>query len=194
MAVVIAATAITNLTPQFFSVTSASSAAKAMFEVIDRKSEIDPLLGDGKIPDQCIGQIEIENVYFEYPARQDTPVLEGVSFSVPANTTCAIVGPSGIGKSTIVALLERWYSPTSGRLLLDGVDIRELNLTWLRTHMRLVNQDPVLFSGTVFENVAFGLLGTEKASLPEEEQKALVERACKTAYADEFINRLPKVC
>jgi ATP-binding cassette subfamily B (MDR/TAP) protein 1 len=68
-----------------------------------------------------------------------------------------------------------------------------LNLHWLRTNVRLVQQEPVLFAGTVFENVAYGLFGTEKANLPSEEQRALVVKACKDAYADEFIDRLPKV-
>jgi ATP-binding cassette subfamily B (MDR/TAP) protein 1 len=88
---------------------------------------------------------------------------------------------------------ERWYDQPTGTIYLDGVDIRELNLHWLRTNVRLVQQEPVLFSGTVFENVAYGLFGTEKANLPTEEQRALVKKACKDAYADEFIDRLPKV-
>ncbi len=77
--------------------------------------------------------------------------------------------------------------------MLDGTDIRQLNLTWLRTNIRLVQQEPVLFSGTIFENVACGLFGTDKANLSESEQRALVEKACKDAYADEFIKQLSKV-
>lgn len=88
-------------------------------------------------------------------------------------------------------LPERWYD--CGTIFLDGTDIRELNLTWLRTNIRLVQQEPILFSGTVYENVAFGLFGTEKANLPVTEQRALVEQACKDAYAEEFIEKLPKV-
>jgi ATP-binding cassette subfamily B (MDR/TAP) protein 1 len=78
-------------------------------------------------------------------------------------------------------------------MTLDGVEIQDLNLTWLRTNIRLVQQEPVLFSGTVYENVASGLFGTEKANLPEAEQRLLIEKACKDAYADEFIVQLPKV-
>ena len=89
--------------------------------------------------------------------------------------------------------VERWYDQPSGTIYLDGTDIRELNLTWLRTNIRLVQQEPVLFSGTVYENVACGLFGTDKAHLSESEQRHLVEKACKDAYADEFIQRLPKV-
>lgn len=187
----VAATALTAIAPQILALTKASSAAQEMFRIIDRTSDIDPLSEEGKVPTECIGNIEINDVHFSYPMRSDIPVLKGLSLSVPANTTCAVVGPSGSGKSTIVGLLERWYDQSSGTLFLDGVDIRELNLRWLRTHMRLVQQEPVLFSGTIFDNVAYGLLGTDKAELSSEEQRALVEKACKEAYADEFIERLP---
>jgi ATP-binding cassette, subfamily B (MDR/TAP), member 1 len=190
----VAATAMTSIAPQILTVTKASSAAEEMFRIIDRKSEIDPFSEGGKIPDQCVGHIEIQDVRFAYPARPDTTILKGMTLSVPAKKTCAIVGPSGSGKSTIIGLLERWYDQSDGTIFLDGIDIRELNLIWLRTNMRLVQQEPVLFSGTVFENVACGLFGTEKAGLSKAEQLALVEKACKAAYADEFIERLPKVC
>jgi ATP-binding cassette subfamily B (MDR/TAP) protein 1 len=96
--------------------------------------------------------------------------------------------------STDISNAERWYDQPGGIITLDGIDIRELNLTWLRTNIRLVQQEPVLFSGTVYENVASGLFGTNKANLPEVEQRALIEKACKDAYADEFIAQLPKVC
>lgn len=130
---------------------------------------------------------------------------------MPANKTTALVGQSGSGKSTIVGLLgkhsfvtilesltthnylERWYDPSSGHITIDDSPIEELNLAWLRTNIRLVQQEPVLFSGTVFENVAYGLLGTEKAQLPEPEQRALVGEACKSAFADDFIKNLPNV-
>ncbi|KAF2279256.1 multidrug resistance protein-like protein 1 [Westerdykella ornata] len=192
LAVALAATALTSVAPQILTLTKASSAAAEMFRMIDRKSEIDPLSEEGIIPSQCTGHIDIQDVHFAYPTRPDVPILKGLSLSIPAKTTCAIVGPSGCGKSTIIGLLERWYDQASGTVLLDGVDIRKLNVRWLRTQMRLVQQEPVLFSGTVYENVALGLWGTEKAGLPEAEQRALVERACKEAYADEFIERLPK--
>ncbi len=89
--------------------------------------------------------------------------------------------------------IERWYDIPSGAIYLDGVNIRDLRLSWLRTHVRLVQQEPVLFSGTVQENVAFGLFGTDKANLSNTEQRALVEEACREAYASEFIERLPMV-
>lgn len=171
----------------------ASSSADELFKTIDRKSPIDPLSEEGKIPDACNGVIEIKGVSFAYPARPDITVLKDLTVSAPAGKTTALVGASGSGKSTIVGLIERWYDQASGMIYLDGTDIRELNLTWLRTNIRLVQQEPVLFSGTIYENVAFGLVGTEKANLPQDEQRKLVEKACKDAYAEEFIKRLPKV-
>ncbi|KAI4694089.1 uncharacterized protein J4E84_002669 [Alternaria hordeiaustralica] len=192
LAVIVAATAMTTIAPQIISLTKASSSADELFKTIDRKSEIDPLSVDGKVPSVCQGVVEIRDVSFTYPARPDITVLKSLTLSAPAGKTTALVGASGSGKSTIIGLIERWYDQASGAIYLDGTEIRELNLTWLRTNIRLVQQEPVLFSGTVYENVAFGLFGTDKANLPESEQRALVEKACKNAYAEEFIERLPK--
>jgi ATP-binding cassette, subfamily B (MDR/TAP), member 1 len=193
LAVIVAATAMTQIAPQILAISKASSAAEELFRTIDRESEIDPISEEGTVPKSCIGRIEIQDLHFAYPVRPDIPVLNGLTLSIPANKTTALVGASGSGKSTIIGLLERWYAPTSGKLLLDGVDTQELNLRWLRTNLRLVQQEVVLFSGTIYENVAFGLLGSDKASLPDEAQRELVEKACKAAYASEFIERLPMV-
>jgi ATP-binding cassette subfamily B (MDR/TAP) protein 1 len=192
MTIIVAASAMTTIAPQILNITKASSAAEEMFRTIDRTSEIDPLSDSGKSPDACIGHIEIQDVHFAYPARPDIPVLKGLTLSIPANKTTALVGASGSGKSTVIGLLERWYDPADGTILLDGTDTRELNLRWLRTNMRLVQQEPVLFSGTVFDNVAVGLFGTDQAALSVDEQRHLVKKACEASYADEFIQRLPK--
>ncbi|KAF2258210.1 multidrug resistance protein 1 [Lojkania enalia] len=192
LAVIVAATAMTTIAPQILALTKASSAAEELFRTIDRKSEIDPLNENGKVPRDCAGHIEVQDVHFAYPARPDIQVLKGLTLSIPPNKTTALVGASGSGKSTIIGLMERWYDSSAGILTLDGVDIRELNLRWLRTNMRLVQQEPVLFSGTVFDNVAFGLFGTDKGNLSKNEQRELVQKACKAAYADEFIEKLPK--
>lgn len=183
---------MTQIAPQILAFTKAASSAEEMFRTIDRRSEIDPLDEGGQVPEACIGDIQIQGISFAYPARPDITVLNHLQLSAPANKTTALVGASGSGKSTIIGLLERWYDYPSGSIFLDGVDIRQLNLHWLRTNVRLVQQEPVLFAGTVYDNVAYGLFGTPKADLPEAEQRALVERACKHAYADEFIERLPK--
>ncbi|KNG46830.1 multidrug resistance protein 1 [Stemphylium lycopersici] len=192
LAVIVAATAMTTIAPNIIALTKASSSADELFKTIDRKSKIDPLSEEGNIPAVCKGVIEIEDISFAYPARPDIMVLKSLTLSAPAGKTTALVGASGSGKSTIIGLIERWYDQASGTIYLDGTDIRDLNLTWLRTNIRLVQQEPVLFSGTVYENVAFGLFGTNKADLPQNEQRALVEKACKDAYAEEFIERLPK--
>ncbi|OAL47500.1 multidrug resistance protein-like protein 1 [Pyrenochaeta sp. DS3sAY3a] len=192
LAVIVAATAMTSIAPQILALTKASSAAEELFRTIDRQSEIDPLSEEGLVPPTCKGDIEIENITFAYPARPDITVLKGLTLSAPAGKTTAIVGASGSGKSTIIGLLERWYDAHTGSIHLDGTNIRDLKLNWLRTNIRLVQQEPVLFSGTIYENVAFGLFGTDKIDLPENEQRALIEKACEDAYASEFINQLPK--
>src|SRR5690606_23625539 len=103
-----------------------------------------------------------------------------------------LVGPSGSGKSTIIGLVERFYDPVGGEVLLDGKNIRELNLRWLRQKVALVSQEPTLFSVSIFENVAQGLIGTEFEFADVEKKKELVIAACETANADAFIRDLPE--
>jgi ATP-binding cassette subfamily B (MDR/TAP) protein 1 len=121
-------------------VTKASGAADELFKTIDRASDIDSLSDTGKSPGECRGDIEARNVHFAYPTRPDVPVLQGIFLNLPANKTTALVGASGSGKSTIVGLLERWYDPAGGALLIDGIEIRGFNIQWLRTNIRLVQQ------------------------------------------------------
>ena len=176
---------------QVITVSKAVSAAAELFEVIDRTSSIDPHSTSGLRPAGCNGSIEIRGVSFAYPSRPDSSVLDGLTLDIPANKTTAIVGPSGCGKSTIVALLERWYDSSEGKIYLDGTDVTQFNLNWLRTNVRLVQQEPVLFSGTVFDNVAYGLVGTEHENDPREHKMHLVQDACKAAFAHHFIEQLP---
>lgn len=190
-AVILAAIALTSVTPQITQLSKASSAAGELFKVIDRQSPIDALDETGTVPTLTEGRVEAEDVHFSYPTRPDVPVLQGLSLDIPAGKTTALVGASGSGKSTIIGLLERWYEQKNGALYLDGVDIRNVNIRWLRTNIRLVQQEPVLFSGTVFENVANGLMGTTMAGHPQAEQRELVVEACRLAFADDFIQRLP---
>ena len=178
--------------PNFVTFGRAASAAIDLFELMDRKSRIDSLDPFGIEPAALIGEVELESVRFNYPMRPDTMVLRDFSLKIPAGKVTALVGPSGSGKSTIIGLLERWYDQTGGSITLDGHNIRDLNLRYLRTKIRLVQQEPVLFSGTVFDNVAYGLLGTEHEDASAEKKLQLVQDACKDAFAHEFVEQLPE--
>ena len=118
---------MTTVIMQIFNITKAATAAAELFETIDRTSSIDPMSTSGVQPDDCVGNIELQDVAFSYPSRPDSQVLNGLSLSIPAGKTTALVGASGSGKSTIVALLERWYDQASGTITLDGRNIRDLN-------------------------------------------------------------------
>ncbi|KAM7215408.1 Leptomycin B resistance protein-like protein [Rhypophila decipiens] len=190
--VVIGSLALTAMAPYMSEFSRATSAAEQLFELIDRQSAINPFDESGAQPDDTIGGLEIENLTFAYPTRPDTTVLDNFSLSIPAGKVTALVGQSGSGKSTIIGLIERWYNPTSGSIKLDGRPIDSLNLGWLRKHVRLVQQEPVLFQGTVYENIAHGLVGTPYEHASKEEKMAQIENAAKTAFAHDFITELPQ--
>ena len=191
LSVTIGATAMSTVAPQIQSFTNAASAASELFTIIDKKSLLDPLSTEGKKPSSCQGEIEIRSLDFAYPSRPTAQVLHSLNLSIPASKTTALVGASGCGKSTLVGLLERWYEPASGEILLDGTDICHYNTQWLRSHVRLVQQEPVLFRGTIFQNIAKGFVN-EQTNLPIEEQTRLVEEACRASNAHDFIQELPE--
>lgn len=126
------------------------------------------------------GRIEFQNVHFAY--QEGVPVLEDISLTIEPGETLALVGPTGVGKSTVASLIPRFYDPTSGRITLDGIDLRDLELQSLRRNISIVLQDVFLFNGTVRENIMYG---AEHAS-PEE-----VEAAARIANAHDFIMELP---
>lgn len=190
LAVTIGATAMSAIAPNIQAITNASSAAAELFSIIDKVSLLDPLSQDGKQPPTCQGEIEIRDLSFAYPTRPSAQVLYSLNLSIPAGKTTALVGASGCGKSTLVGLLERWYQPSSGEILLDGISISDYNTKWLRSNIRLVQQEPVLFRGTVFENIAKGLVGAQLDLTPEE-QMDLVQEACRASNAHDFIQQLP---
>jgi ATP-binding cassette subfamily B (MDR/TAP) protein 1 len=138
--VIIASTTISTVAPHTVAFSRAASAAGELFALIDRESEINPFDESGDKPDDTKGVIDIEGIKFSYPSRADVTVLEDFTLNVPAGKVTALVGPSGSGKSTIIGLLERWYNPTGGSIKLDGRDIKDINLKWLRTNVRLVQQ------------------------------------------------------
>lgn len=191
LSVTLGATSILLILPQIQSITAAASAAAELFSIIDKPSELDPLSHEGKTPDTCTGNVEIRNLRFAYPSRPTAPVLQDLSVSIPAGKTTALVGPSGCGKSTIVGLLERWYQPSDGQIMLDGEEISSINTYWLRSNIRLVQQEPTLFQGTIFQNLANGFVG-DQHNLSEKSKMQLIEEACKAADAHDFIKRLPQ--
>jgi ATP-binding cassette subfamily B (MDR/TAP) protein 1 len=166
-------------------------AAAKLFETIDRVPEIDSANPEGLKPEQVVGEIALEGVTFSYPSRPTVPVVKGLSLRFPAGKTAALVGASGSGKSTIVALVERFYDPTGGVVTLDGVNVKDLNLKWLRSQIGLVSQEPTLFATTIKGNVAHGLIGTKFEHASEEEKFALIKDACIKANADGFVSNLP---
>ncbi|CAN0906199.1 ABC transporter B family member 13 [Linum grandiflorum] len=128
------------------------------------------------------GEIEFCHVSFAYPSRPDSLVFENLSFLICAGKTFAVVGPSGSGKSTVISMVQRFYDPTSGRILLDGHDLKSLRLKWLREQMGLVSQEPALFGTTISENIMFS---KEDASMEQ------IFQAAKAANAHSFIQQLP---
>ena len=128
----------------------------------------------------------MNKVGFSYPARPDVKVLHNLSVSVKPGQTLALVGPSGCGKSTVVSLIERFYDPQNGSLALDGSDLRDLNLHWLRSQIGIVSQEPVLFDATIAENIRYGALFR---NVSDDE----VIESAKAANIHEFIESLPQV-
>ncbi|ODV91347.1 hypothetical protein CANCADRAFT_44945 [Tortispora caseinolytica NRRL Y-17796] len=168
------------------------AAGKSIFTTIERESCVDASKNSGYKPSDLKGEIEFKNVRFAYPSRPSVTVLNDLSLAVHPGETVALVGPSGSGKSTIVGILERFYIPLSGQVLIDGRDISTLNVRWLRQQLALVSQEPTLFSTTVFENIAHGLIGTELESVPLEKKTELIHDAARLANAYDFIMELPE--
>ena len=128
---------------------TAREAAARVFTMIDMRSAIDPSSSSGAQPAATQGAVSLRDVHFAYPTRPEAPVLRGLSLELPAGASVALVGPSGSGKSTVVSLLERFYDPLRGEVLLDGTPLRALNVRWLRRQIGLVMQEPVLFNASI---------------------------------------------
>ena len=172
-------------------VTNGRGAAAKLFATIDRVPDIDSANPDGLKPEKVIGEIAFEHVQFSYPSRPTVPVTQDLSLTFRAGKTAALVGASGSGKSTIVSLVERFYDPLSGAIKLDGINIKDLNIKWLRSQIGLVSQEPTLFATTIKGNVGHGLINTKYEHASEEEKFVLIKEACVRANADGFISKLP---
>ncbi|CAH1437658.1 unnamed protein product [Lactuca virosa] len=161
----------------------AMAASERIKEVIKRVPEIDSDNMEGEILQQVSGEVEFKNVKFAYPSRPESVIFKDFNLKVPAGKTVALVGGSGSGKSTVIALLQRFYDPPGGEICVDGVRIEKLQLKWLRSQMGLVSQEPALFATTVKENILFG---KEDASMDE------IIEASKASNAHNFISQLPQ--
>ncbi|CAH2048677.1 unnamed protein product, partial [Iphiclides podalirius] len=160
----------------------ARGAGAQIFNLIDQVPTINPLMNRGVVPDSIEGNIELKDVYFHYPSRPDVPVLKGVNLSVKRGQSVALVGHSGCGKSTIIQLISRCYDIVDGSVHVDGNDVRNLSVRWLRDQIGLVGQEPVLFNTTVRENIRYGR---------PEATDAEIEAAAKQANAHRFVTKLP---
>lgn len=154
----IASVSFGQVAPHLQAFGSAGASANRIFAAIQRRPAIQS--DSGEKLDHVVGHLEFRDIKFVYPSRQTQLVLEDFSLDIPAGETVAIVGPSGSGKSSLFSLLERFYSPLRGRIVLDGHDIQALDLRWLRSQMKIVSQESFLFNTTIFENIAYGLVGT----------------------------------
>ncbi|XP_030450873.1 ABC transporter B family member 20-like isoform X2 [Syzygium oleosum] len=154
----------------------------SVFKIIDRVPQIDPDDSSAMKPPNVYGTIELKNVDFCYPTRPELLVLSNFSLKVNGGQTVAVVGVSGSGKSTIISLIERFYDPVAGQVLLDGRDLKSYNLRWLRSHLGLVQQEPVIFSTTIRENIIYARHNASEAEIKE---------AARIANAHHFISSLP---
>lgn len=161
-------------------------AGARLWELLDRKPEFSQNEGRVLSSDQLKGQLEFCDVTFSYPTRKEAPIFQNLSLSVPAGTIMAVVGPSGSGKSTLVSLLLRLYDPDAGIITVDGHDIRDLNPYWLRNHVGTVSQEPVLFSCSIRDNIAYGAVDPDAVNTED------IYRAARVANAYDFVQGFPK--
>ncbi|KAI3943785.1 hypothetical protein MKW98_004290 [Papaver atlanticum] len=156
---------------------------KPVFQTLNRKSEIEPdTPAQTSNTKKIRGRIEFEKVSFSYPLRPQVTILQNFSLQVEQGLKIALVGPSGAGKSSVLALLLRFYDPREGRVLIDGTDIRDFNLRWLRSQIGLVQQEPLLFSSSLRENICYGNEGASESEIIE---------ASIASNIHEFISTLP---
>ncbi|KAF8672015.1 hypothetical protein HU200_049793 [Digitaria exilis] len=180
--VVIAGLSLGQAAPNISTFLRARTAAYPIFKMIERSSVNKASSKAGRSLPVVNGHIQFHNVHFSYPSRPDVVILNRFSLDFPSGKIVALVGGSGSGKSTVVSLIERFYEPLSGSILLDGHDIRELDVKWLRRQIGLVNQEPALFATSIRENI---LYGKEDATMDE------INHAAKLSEAITFINHLP---
>ncbi|OMO79247.1 hypothetical protein CCACVL1_13811 [Corchorus capsularis] len=157
-------------------------AVGSVFSILDRHTRIDPDDPEAEPVESIRGEIELRHVDFAYPSRPDVSVFKDLSLRIRAGQSQALVGASGSGKSSVIALIERFYDPTAGKVMIDGKDIRRLNLKSLRLKIGLVQQEPILFAASIFDNIAYGKEGATEAEVIE---------AARAANVHGFVSALP---
>lgn len=172
---------VRQLTMAWEGIQEAAAGADRVVELLDEEPDVDTIPGAVPLTERAQGTLTFEDVSFSY--IEEDPVLEHIDLEVPAGSMVALVGPTGVGKSTLVSLIPRFYDVREGRILLDGRDIRSLTLASLREQVSMVLQDVFLFHGTVRENILFGRPGASEAEMIE---------AAKVANAHDFILELPQ--
>jgi ATP-binding cassette, subfamily B, bacterial len=180
---VVAAGSVGGLTEVWGELLRCAGALGRISELLDTRAEIRSPEQPIPLPRPLRGSIRIEQVGFHYPSRPGQAALHDFSLSIEAGETVALVGPSGAGKSTLFQLLQRFHDPQSGRITLDGEDLRSLDLAELRNAFALVPQDPVLFGASAADNIRFGRLDADDGA---------IEVAARAAEAHEFLRELPQ--
>jgi ATP-binding cassette subfamily B protein len=173
--------ALGGMSSLFADFNKALGASDRVFELLDRVPGV--VNANGRTLTTVEGRVTLEAVDFAYPTRPDAPVLREVTVEMEPGRVLALVGASGGGKSTVASLLARLYDPTAGRILLDGVDLRELDTRWLREQIGAVAQEPVLFAASIEDNIRYGRPGATVAE---------IEAAAKAANADTFVRGFPE--
>ena len=176
-----ASTALTNVSEIFGSLQTVAGATERLVEILQTRSSMPIAQKPRALPVPPVGTVEFQNVDFSYATRSNETVLRDISFSVAPGETVAIVGPSGAGKSTIFALVQRCYDVTGGAVLVDGVDVRDVLPADLRQRFAYVEQESVIFSGTIADNIRFGK--------PDASRQEVIA-AARAALVDDFVSRL----
>jgi ATP-binding cassette subfamily B protein len=180
---ILAASSLGQLSEVWGEVQLAAGAAERISELLDERPGIAAPPSPVALPQPPLGEVALNGVTFRYPTRPDVAALSSVSFAVTPGETVAIVGPSGSGKTTIFSLIQRFFDPQQGRILVDGVDVRVADPVEVRRRIAVVPQETVIFAGTVLDNIRFGK--------PEASPEDLIA-AARAARVDEFAERLPK--
>jgi ABC-type multidrug transport system fused ATPase/permease subunit len=201
--VLLVVTVLGGIASPLMAISKAISASGAFFSIIDSEKPSTAGFSGQDVAEHA--DITFRDVSFAYPTRPGTYALNGFNATFKSGKSTALVGPSGSGKSTVVALMERWYQLAdaissdsteqmiSGDITVGKHRINDLDLKWWRSQIGLVQQEPFLFNDSIHNNITYGLIGSKWENEPDTVKMELVVEACKEAFADEFVSRLPQV-